>query len=139
MILLVDDEQRHMDVYARQLSESGYTVMYQQNVDAALKFVRENLANIELLILDIMMPPGLSFKDDDTELGLKTGIRFFDKVRELVPDLPVMMLTNVSDYQVAKTFSEKRNSWFLTKKDYLPYEVVKVVNSIIKRKEELSK
>ncbi|HEY6190450.1 MAG TPA: response regulator [Pyrinomonadaceae bacterium] len=138
-ILFVDDEPRHTDVYVQVLRELGHTVEYLQSVDTALEFFKENMERINLLVLDIMMPPGKAFKDTDTEVGLKTGVCFFEVVRGLKPDLPVIVLTNVSDKRVAQKFMEKDNCWFLRKIDHDPYELAQWIKNLISEPQEETK
>lgn len=133
MILFVDDEKREMDSYVKELDFSGYKVSFQNDVDDALMFFEENLNRIDLLILDIMMPPGSSFKNVDTELGLRTGVHFYESIRQKTPDLPVMILTNVSDKRVAERFRREHKCWFFRKEDYFPYEIVEEVKEVLAR------
>lgn len=131
MILFIDDEGRRMDSYVRELELSKYDVSFQYNVDVSLAFFEKNLPQIDLIILDIMMPPGSSFKDVDTNLGLRTGVRFYEKIRQKAPELPVIILTNVSDEQLAERFREEEKCRFLRKEDYLPFELVQQVDEVI--------
>lgn len=131
MILFVDDEKREMHSYVTELYFSGYEVSFENNVDDALTFVAANLNRIDLLILDIMMPPGSSFKDVDTEDGLRTGVRFYERIRENAPNLPVMIFTNVSDECVAERFRREAKCRFLQKKNYLPYQLVEKVKEML--------
>lgn len=131
MILFVDDEGRFMDSYMVELKLEGYAVSFQSDVDSALPFLEESLDDVELLILDIMMPPGRSFQDADTRWGLRTGVLFYERVRELAPHLPVIIFTNVSDEQLEKRFQAEANCRFLRKKDYLPHELVETVEEIL--------
>jgi len=133
MILLVDDEKREMDSYAMELELSGYEVSFQKDVDDASRFFKENVDQIDLLILDIMMPPGSSFKDVDTQLGLRTGIRFYEKIRETAPNLPVIIFTNVSDEHVAERFRRESQCSFLRKEDYFPFEFAEEVKKVLAR------
>lgn len=131
MILFVDDERRWAESYVEELELSDHQVSFQMNVDVALQEFERNRPQIELLILDIMMSPGLSFRDIDTDLGLRTGIRFYERIREQAPDLPVIIFTNVSDRTVESRFAEEKNCWFLRKIDYLPHEIAEQVNWIL--------
>ena len=131
MILFVDDEGRYMDSYRAELMLAGYDVSFQKDVDWALPFLVEHLDDVELLILDIMMPPGQSFQDAETHGGLRTGVPFYEKIRELAPRLPVIIFTNVSDEQLAKRFRAEANCRFLRKENFLPYELVATVREIL--------
>jgi CheY-like chemotaxis protein len=130
MIVLVDDEPRQVDSYVRELELSGYAVVLQEDVDKALEFVEERRDEIDLLILDIIMPPGV-LGDADTQKGLRSGLKFFDRVRLLAPALPVLILTNVSDPHAASHFRGATLCWFLLKEECLPYELVEEVGGIL--------
>ena len=80
MILFVDDEKRRMKSYIDELKLSGYEVEIKSDVDSALDFFNKNHKQIELLILDIMMPSGNTFENVDTKYGLRTGISLYEKI-----------------------------------------------------------
>lgn len=123
MILMIDDEPWETESYVDDLKLSGWDVIFKSNVDDGLLFLRENLDQIKLLILDIMMPPGKTLSDVDTQYGLRTGVHLFRQIRMLTPDLPIWFLTNVSDEQVAEQFRQEKNCRFLHKEDFLPVEL----------------
>ncbi len=131
MILFVDDEKREVESYVRELQLSGFHVCFQNDVDSALRYFRENAENISILVLDLMMPAGSAFAKEDTDMGLRTGVRFYDSVRARAPDLPVIVLTNVSDESVARRFSAEHQCRFLRKEDYLPFEVVEEIRLLL--------
>lgn len=131
MILFVDDEPRYAASYVEELQMTGYDVKYATNVDEALSVFTRVLGSIELLILDIMMPPGHNFKDVETVLGTRTGLFFFERVRLRKPDLAVVILTNSSDVEVSRFFKRQSHCWFLRKQDYDPLALAEVVSSIM--------
>ncbi len=131
MILFVDDEKREMDSYVQELELSGYKVVFKKDADVALEFFEKSLNEIDLVILDIMMSPGSSFKQMDTQMGLRTGIAFYKKIREKASELPVLIFTNVSDEKVSETFLKETKCQFLRKENYLPFEVVDEVKKIL--------
>lgn len=131
MILFVDDEKREMDSYVQELELSRYEVSFQTDVDVALNVFDEEFNRIDLLILDIMMPPGSSFDNSETEMGVRTGVRFYERIRERTTDLPVVILTNVSDEGVRERFCGESKCWFLRKEDYLPFQLAEEVEKIV--------
>jgi two-component system C4-dicarboxylate transport response regulator DctD len=131
MIVMVDDEMRWMDSYKRELELSGYQVSFHRNVDGALTFLQQSAEQVDILILDIMMPAGSAFEDENTDSGLRTGMFFFERVREIAPDLPVMILTNVSDERQAERFDREKKCRFLRKEDYRPFELVEEVRDML--------
>ncbi len=132
MILFVDDEMREMDSYKLELEMSKYTVVFEPDVDKALAFLEEAYNDIELLILDIMMPQGKNFEAARHE-GLRTGVDFYESIRKTHPELPVIILTNVSDESVRERFNGEAYCWFRQKTRVLPYELAECVDEILKR------
>lgn len=131
MIMMVDDEPRRMDAYLRELQDTGYKVEMYSGVDKALGKLEADLAQIQLLILDVMMAPGVAFRDLDTQEGLRTGERFYERVRRLSAHLPVIFLTNVADPQLTKKYQSERRCEVLHKEDYQPFELVDEVRRMI--------
>lgn len=131
MILLVDDERRYMLSYLEELKFSGYKFEFRKDVKVAMNFLDEHLAEIELLILDIMMPVSTLFDNASTTGGLRTGVRFYDLVRQKAPALPVLILTNVSDPEVKLHFQHEPRCWFMRKEDCLPFELVEEIGRIL--------
>jgi DNA-binding response OmpR family regulator len=131
MILFVDDELRYVDSYAEELKMEGFELSPHESVDSAVRFFDQSRDQVELLILDIMMPPGTVFKDVDTEGGLRTGLAFYRHVRERAAKLPVFILTNVSDPAVDERFQGEDNCWFFRKDQCLPFELAEHVKKLL--------
>lgn len=132
-ILFVDDEKRWVTPYMDELRSLGFDVHYEATVDGAMGFLSNNGDQISLLILDIMMPHGKILRPEATQDGLRTGVHFYEQVRERMPDLPVIILTNVSDEDVRKTFERQAHCLFIRKPECLPYELLEKVVSVLKR------
>jgi DNA-binding response OmpR family regulator len=133
MILFVDDEKRYMSNYCDELRESlpDYEILCMYKVDDALSTLRENVDRIELLILDIMMPPGTGFSGADTMAGLRTGIHFYELTRQIKPSMNVIIFTNISDPSVEHYFDEEEKCLFLRKEDHLPFEFAERVREVL--------
>jgi DNA-binding NtrC family response regulator len=121
MILFIDDEKRSVDSYVLEMKLSGFYILYVSNIDNAWSVLQENSRNIELIILDVMMPPGIIFESIITESGLMTGVHFYKKVRENLPECPVIIFTNISDRQILQNFMEENNCWFIKKGVIAPF------------------
>lgn len=131
MILMIDDEKRTLDSYLEELALSNFTVRYESSVDAGLKCLEENAHEIELLILDLMMPYGQAFDKDETEKGLRTGIVFYKRVRKTNDRLPVMILTNNVDEGIRRLFEQDPHCRFFRKEDLLPHELADEVKDFL--------
>lgn len=131
MILFVDEEPRWVRTYIEALRDADYEVTHATTVDEALVIFRTKMAVIELIILDVMMPPGYAFKDEDTVLGTHTGLFIFEKIREIASHLPIIILTNVTEPDVSQFFQSRSCCWLLRKEDYDPFAVVDKVQDVL--------
>ena len=77
-VLIVDDEPQMVRVYGRMLEKAGYKVLTALSGALAIEQVRQHGADIALVILDMTMPE-------------MSGARTFDAMRELRPDLKVLL------------------------------------------------
>ena len=72
MILFIDDERRVMDSYrdylALKLTPQGYEVLFLSDIDKALDFLENRPDEIDLIILDVMMPTGKKLNGKHTVL-----------------------------------------------------------------------
>lgn len=139
IVLFVDDEPEWVESYVDELQACAVDARLERSIDQADQFLRENLKHIALLILDIMMPVGRTFAAWETELGLRTGVKFYERIRKRMPELPIIMLTNVRDEKVKDRFSREPLCWFLNKRNTLPHELADIVQSILKIEEKKEK
>ena len=130
MILFLDDEKWYLQSYLEELEMRKLKVVFTSEVKEAHKLLGENAGQIELMILDVMMP-----LEDESETqpdsGLSTGIRVYEKVRQKYQTLPIIIFTNDSDGMVEERFSKEDNCWFMKKDDYLPFELADEVEKIL--------
>lgn len=132
MIVFVDDERRFMDSYLLELQFSGYSVRFESDVDSAWTFFLENMDRIDLLILDVAMPPGHTFRDEETEGGLRTGVKFYQRVRERTSEHKVLILTNFADGELSDSLMKQDTKcWLFEKESLLPFELADEVKRIL--------
>ena len=115
-ILIVEDEADIREGISEYLSETGYEVIEAEDGEEAVKVFNEK--NIDLIILDIMIPK-------------LNGFGVLNKVRES-SSIPVIMLTAMSDnYTQIMSFNEQADD-YITK----PFSVVilhKRIEAILRR------
>jgi len=131
MILIIDDQVREMNSYTLELELSGYEVLCKSSVDEAWLYFENNSNHIELCIIDLMMPSGSIFKDTDTQKGLRTGISFYRKVREISTECAIIIFTKFSEMSASKGFEHDKKCLYLGKEGYLPFELVEVVRKFL--------
>ncbi len=86
-ILLVDDEPLILKMLDCFLVSQGYQVLTARGGKFALKIVEQQNQHIDLLITDIRMPD-------------MNGIRLLEAIRQLFPDLPVILMTGYTDFEL---------------------------------------
>ena len=147
MIVFIDDEQRKMESYVEEIrlskiknTTTNYVVKFISNIDEALDYFSSQQDDIDLLILDIMMPIGNYLNSSSAQDGLRTGICFYEKIRKENSEIPIIIFTNVPEKsEILK--NEKLNedfynnkTLFLQKEDYLPFQLMEKINTFIPNK-----
>jgi two-component system cell cycle sensor histidine kinase/response regulator CckA len=82
-ILLVDDEDMFLDIGQLMLQNLGYTVMTAQNGRQAVTQFTEHQTEINMVILDIIMP----------HMG---GSETYDKLKEINPEIKILLASGYS-------------------------------------------
>ena len=85
-ILVVDDEESIRYTFEAFLSEEGFTVSSAAGCDEGITLLREN--DIDLVFADIILPD-------------KSGIDLLKAAREIVPSVPVIMITGAPSVDTA--------------------------------------
>lgn len=132
-VLFIDDEKRWIWPYIEELKAADFEVRHESNVDSAMRYLDSFRGQISLLILDMMMSPGEHFSLEETSDGMRTGISLYDFIRRRMPDVPVIILTNVSDEGVRRRFEKEEKTYFARKPDYFPNELVCLVKDVLGR------
>jgi CheY-like chemotaxis protein len=99
-ILVVDDEIYVLDSIQRMLSALKYTILTASSGSAALDILTGNA--VDLILLDIRMP------DID-------GKRVCTKVREVEPDIPIIIISGM-DIPDVKAFAKKEGAFAFLEK-----------------------
>lgn len=116
-ILLVDDEDMIWDVIIDMLQELGYSVVLAGNGLEALEVYRENPGNIDLVLLDMIMP----------ELD---GHRAFFKLKEINPNVRVLLSSGYVSEDDVRDVLEAGAAGFL-RKPYRMVDLARKVRSIL--------
>jgi len=140
-ILFIDDElgadqdtpdASYMSYYLQALRERGFQVMVATGADSALQQLADNSENMGLIVLDIMMPPGKAFANDDTRGGLRTGVLLAEHIAQAYPDIPMMVLTNIPDPDERKEIESQKNVVRTLFKPYCtPFELAQEVQDFV--------
>ena len=112
-ILIVDDEKNYPMIIGEILQEEGYTSMTASSGMEALDILKNEI--IELVLTDVTMP-GMS------------GIQLLEKIKEINPDIPVIIMTAYGSVEKAVNAMHKGAYTFILK----PFENQALVAHIAK-------
>jgi CheY-like chemotaxis protein len=115
-ILLVDDEQDILMLGISALRDAGFTVQGAISGDIAMILIEQGL-QFDLLVTDIVMP------------GLLDGFALAKRVREVVPEVPILYSTGFTRAANARANGIPEGQVLL--KPWLPSELVTAVEAAI--------
>jgi CheY-like chemotaxis protein len=116
-ILVVDDEPEIREMGNELLGALGYRTLSAGDGEAACRIFRERLREIDLVLLDIVMP----------RMG---GQETFRELRKLSPGIPVLLSSGYSVEEVAREILREGANGFL-QKPYGLSELAKKVRGIL--------
>lgn len=117
-ILIVEDDSFVMDIYQTKLGQSGYEVIGAENGLEALKKIEQG--PFDLVLLDIIMP----YMD-----GLEVLKKI--KAQEKYKNLPIILLTNLSQKEEVDKGLGLGASDYLIKSHFTPSEVLEKVKTYL--------
>jgi CheY-like chemotaxis protein len=131
-VLLIDDDEWPTRFYETALERRDFKVERCTDPDTAYEFARENTESLQAIVLDMMMPAGERYKNRDTADGLKTGLMLYQDLSEIIkPNLPVVVLTNVSNHETLKLLPEGGRLRIAEKLDVPPLEFAILVEEMV--------
>jgi len=119
-IMIVEDDAFVMDIYLTKLGQEGYEVLAAENGAEALKKLEKETP--DLILLDIIMP----FVD---------GLQVLKKIKseERLKDIPVVLLTNLSQKEDINEGLGLGADDYLIKSHFTPSEVLEKIKKYIKK------
>jgi PAS domain S-box-containing protein len=113
-ILIVDDEEESIMAEELMLKELGYKVIQARSGRDAIRICREHTDQLDLITLDMIMP-GMSGKET------------FDRLREINPDIKVLLVSGYSRNRQVEELMQRGCSGYLQK----PFDLHDLSSKII--------
>ena len=117
-VLVIDDEEPVRQVASEILGYLGYSVLTAGSGEDGVKRVREGMRP-DVVLLDVIMP------------GMN-GFQTLRKLREIEPDLPILICTGYSDRKAAESLVTEGADGFVNK----PYDIETLAKQIAKLRSE---
>src|SRR5690606_1615263 len=95
LVLIVDDSETVRAVGRKVLEHAGFDVITAEDGAEAVKIIRERSKEIDCVVLDLTMP----------HMG---GQEAFRKMRQIDPDIRVVLSSGYNEQEVVSLFSGKR-------------------------------
>lgn len=106
----------------------GYEILSAGTVSDAMQHLNKHGSDIDLAILDVMMPHE-EHLEADTFDGKRTGLVLGRKIREKYPKIKIVGLSVVSDPEVAEWFNSYGSGYF--RKPILPGDFLQSIEAIL--------
>jgi PAS domain S-box-containing protein len=119
-ILVIDDEQIMREGCSRILSKDGWAVICSENGKQGLEEIQARLDNIDVILLDLMMP-GMS------------GMEVLDHVRSIDPNLLVIVITGYATVESAVE-AMKKGAYDFIPKPFTPDQLRIVVRRALEKR-----
>ena len=110
-ILIVDDEIGYAEGIIDALNFEGYRVLTATSAELALSVLKKG--NIDLVLVDIMMPPGKSLEKPGV-LSDRTGVILCRTIKATHPLIPIICLSVVTNRDTIREI-QRMNIKFLRK------------------------
>jgi len=134
-ILMIDDDKLPMEYYIRSLEKNNFEVKYFVRPDDAFAYLDKEKPHIDIIMLDIMLPPGEKYRGKQTNQGLRTGIFVLEDLRDYedYSSTPVILLTNVRNPKTLAEFEESDLLSIAFKPNYPPQKVIELLKEMLSR------
>lgn len=134
MILFVDDEPGAMRPWITELRAAldGCEVVVAAGVAEALKVAELKRGAVEVVVMDLQMPVDGPIEAERADFGQLTGIPLRDVLREKLPDVPAVFLTNRLDEPLLAALRGKGDLAY-RKRNQRPKELVNTIRSLRSR------
>jgi two-component system, OmpR family, alkaline phosphatase synthesis response regulator PhoP len=127
-ILWVEDEAVQIGGLVRPLKNDKHNIIVALDKKDALQKLKNN--EPDLIILDLIIPAGIDNPQKRT-IEPYEGMLFLEEAKRISPNVPVIVLTIVSDQEVLDSVRKLGADKILRKGSYLPSDLRKEVYALL--------
>jgi len=129
-ILLVDDEIYATDSYVARLRDRGLRILLARTLAEAKQLISDNCSEINIVVTDVMMPPGEGEDLVETHGGYRSGMTLARWIKQSYSDLPVVALTMAIDREIEEWFLDLGYR-FVSKLDMPPHAFARYIEALL--------
>jgi CheY-like chemotaxis protein len=129
-VIYIDDESDTEKMFSKFdiMLDSEIEVVKVAKVEKALPMLDEHRGTVDLVVLDIIMPPEGFYSLEDTNGGTTTGLRLLKDIRKAYPELPIIIVSVKRTQTAEDTAAEYGVADYLDK----PVEAFEIAAAIVK-------
>ena len=101
-VLFIEDEKFFLEELQIALTEYDITPAY--SASKGMELIQSK--DFDAVLLDIMMPPPEDIDPEGVDYGRSTGVELCRRIKNLKPELPIIVLTAVRDPEILKKIKE---------------------------------
>jgi len=101
-ILVIDDEELVRQIATSALTRYGYQVLTAENGQRGIEVLREHVAEISLVLVDMTMP-------------LLSGEETFQQLRAICPSMPILLCSGYHEVEFEQRFGGQGSAGFIQK------------------------
>ncbi|HCP08569.1 MAG TPA: response regulator [Candidatus Moranbacteria bacterium] len=120
-ILLADEDENLQEIYSKALIDEGFEVLHATDGEDALEKIKENYENLDLVLLDVVMPKMDGFDVLEKIRGAWGGYK----------KIPIVMLTSLSDPEDIQMAKELGADRFFVKPENNPSDLVREIEKFL--------
>ncbi len=125
-ILFIEDEEFLLEQY--QIALSDFDVIPANSALKGLELIRQ--MDFDAVLLDIMMPPTEDMDPELVSYGRSTGVEICRRIKNIRPDIPIVVLSVVRDAGILNRIKEAGASEIINK-PAMPNKVIEILNKVL--------
>ena len=135
-ILWVDDDIRSfaLDAFVDEFEDSGIKILSASSPEEMWDVLSRSGHDVDLIIMDMMLPVGSLVPLNEVKLGQHTGIYLIKQLKEKKEfiDTPVIFFSIIGDQEVLD-WANKEKILFIKKQETFPDELLSRVRGLINK------
>lgn len=135
-ILFIDDEIQELSTYIKVLKLEGFNIDKYDSLEHALEAFKSAPLTYSMVILDIMMPSE-KYIVQETQYGRSTGLKVLEELKNIRPNIPIIILSVVRDPSIIEMTKNKINKYLF--KPLLPSVLISEIKQVFESIKESKK
>ena len=131
-IIFIDDSAEKLISFIELLEFNGFCVDVVKDIDNAISLLQKN-NDYQLVILDMIMPYNANrIPNDDEEFkGFRTGLFLLDKIKQIIPNVPIVIFSVLRDSEIEKEAIRRGAVRYIHKSSIIFKDFLNIIKNVI--------